>query len=292
MLKEVKRKMAEMKYIKELLGTGLGTEGQLLIPRKIHDALIEEVDKNLIPRSEAALYFGPADIPGSSIDVDLVTPNKMDVRVVAEGAEIPLDQTEYTSTNLKPVKYGVAIRITRELLEDAKWNLLEHNIKIAGKRFAENENSLIISNALDDAGNTVSGGASITIANITSAMQNLEDNDYTPTTLIVGMEVLNDLRNIDTFVEANKVGNTEMLQRGFLGTIYGMNVIKVSSNAGMTSTTAYVIDKNHAYMIAEKRPVTIENFELPTYDMSAAAITQRIVVEELRANAIAKITTS
>ena len=48
--------------------------------------------------------------------------------------------------------------------------------------------------------------------------------------MFVGMEVLNDLRNIDTFVEANKIGNTEMLKRGFLGTIYGLNVIKFSTN--------------------------------------------------------------
>ena len=61
-----------MKYVKELLNTDLGTEGQLLIPRKIYDTLIQEVDKNLIPRSEAALLFGPGDIPGSSIDVDTV----------------------------------------------------------------------------------------------------------------------------------------------------------------------------------------------------------------------------
>ena len=164
--------MTQYKFIKEFLGTGAGTEGQLLLPRKIYDVLVEEVDKALIPRSEAALYFGPSDIPGSSIDVDLVRPDKMDVRVVAEGAEIPLDQTEYTSTNMKPKKYGVAIRISRELMEDAKWNLLQHNVKIAGKRLGENENSLIIT-ALDGASNTVSGGAQITIANITRAMQYL-----------------------------------------------------------------------------------------------------------------------
>lgn len=284
--------MPEYKHIREFLGTGLGTEGQLLIPRKIHDALIEEVDKNLIPRTEAALFFGPADIPGSSIDVDLVTPDKMDVRVVAEGAEIPLDQTEYTSTNVKPLKYGVAIRITRELLEDAKWNLLQHNVMIAGKRLAENENSLVVSLGLDNAANTVTGGGAITIANITRAMQYLEDSDYEPTSYFVGMEVLNDLRNIDTFVEFNKIGNREMLERGFLGTIYGMNVMKVSTNAGMTSTSSYVTDKAHAYMIAEKRPLTIENFELPSYDMSASAITQRMTVKVLRSSAIAKITTT
>ena len=284
-----------LKYVKELLQTDLGTEGQLLIPRKIHDTLIAEVDKNLIPRSEAAIYFRPGDIPGSSVDVDLVTPNTMDVRVVGEGGESSIDQVAYTSFNLKPLKYGVGIRITKEMLEDGKWNLLQHNIKTAGKRFAEKETELILSNALDSANSTVAGGAAITIANITRAMQYLEDEDYSPTTLFVGMEVLNDLRNIDTFVEANKVGNRDMLERGFLGTIFGVNVIKFSTNAAPSTTYskyAYVTDKEHAYVIAEKRPVTIANFEMPVYDMSAANITQRIKVRYLRAKAIAKITTS
>jgi len=284
-----------MKYVKELLQTDLGTEGQLLIPRKIHDTLIDEVDKNLIPRSEAALYFGPGDIPGSSIDVDLVTPNTMNIRVVGEGAESPIDEPAYTSFNMKPIKYGVAIRITSEMMEDSKWNLLQHSVRTAGKRFAENETSLILSDGLDNANSTVAGGAAITIANITRAMQYLDDEDYTPTTLFVGMEVLNDLRNIDTFVEANKVGNTDMLQRGFLGTIYGLNVIKFSTNAAPSSTYskyAYVTDKMHAYVMAEKRTVTIRNFDLPVNDMSAANITQRIKVRYLRAKAIAKITTS
>ncbi len=289
-------KMVEkLKYVQELLQTALGVEGQLLIPRKIHDTLIEEVDKVLIPRSEAALYFGPGDIPGSSYDVDKVTPNTMNVRVVGEGAQVPIDQVQYTSQNLKPVKYGVSIRITKEMMEDAKWNLLAHNVKMAGKRMAENETRLIITDGLDSASNSITGGAAITIANIARGMQYLDDEDYTPTTLFVGMEILNDLRNIDTFVEANKVGNTDMLQRGFLGTIFGLNVLKFSTNAAPSTTYskyAYITDRDFAYMIAEKRPVTVENFDLPVYEMSAANITQRIVVDDLRPKAIVKITTS
>jgi len=284
--------MTELKYVKELLSTGLGTEGSLLIVKKIYDSLIDETAKALIPRSECAIYLGPGDIPGSSVDIDLVTANKMDVRKVGEGAEIPMDETEYSSFNMKPVKWGVAIRITREMLEDGKWNLLQHNIKTAGKRFGENENSLIISDALDNATNTVSGGAAITIANLTRAMQYLDDSDYNSTSLFVGMEVLNDLRNIDTFVEYNKVGNTDMLTKGFLGNVYGMNVMKVSTNAGMTTTTAFVTDKEQAYVIAEKRPVSMEQVVLPTFDMEGAVLTQRIKVRHLRAGAIAKITTS
>ena len=49
----------EYKYIKELLSTGIGTEGSLLIPRRIFPTLIEESSKMLIPRELAALFIGP-----------------------------------------------------------------------------------------------------------------------------------------------------------------------------------------------------------------------------------------
>ena len=285
------------KFIQEaqnILTTDQATEGSLLIEKKIYDELIEEVEKNLIPRTEAAHYIAPAAIPGSSIDIDLATPDTMKVRIIGEGAEAPLSAPAFTSTNLKPKKYATRIVTSTEMKEDGKWDLLAFSVRLAGKRLAENETNLIIT-ALDGAGTTVAGGAAITIANLTTGMQGLEDNDYTPTTLIVGPEVLNDLRQIDTFVEVDKSGSTEMLQRGFLGTIFGMKVYRFSRNAAPSTTYskyAYIWDKTEAYAIAEKRPITVENYVLPSHDISGAVITQRIVVSLLRSNAVAKITTA
>jgi len=281
-------------YVQELMGTGLGTEGQLLLPRKIYDTLIADMDKALIPRSCAAIYIGPAAIPGSSIDIDLEEEDKLSVRLIGEGSEVILDQDEYTNINVKPLKYGVSIKITKELQEDSKWPLLQRNIKKAGKRFAENETSLILTQ-LDNAANTVSGGAAITIANISRAVQYLDDADYDGTSMIVGNEIIYDLRNIDTFVEANKAGNTDMMTKGMVGTIFGLDVMKFSTKAAPSTTYskyAYVLDKEEAYAIVEKRPITVENFTLPQFDMSGAAVTQRIAVSYLRTNATAKITTS
>lgn len=285
--------MAEFQNIKEYLSTALGTEGSLLIPKKIMDTLLEETEKALIPRSEAAMYLGPSDfgVGASSIDVDLETPDSFQVRQTAEGAEFVMDAPSYTTFNVKPAKYGVAIRITREMLEDAKWNLLQRTIRLAGKRLAENENSLIIA-SLDNAANTVAGGAAVSIANLTRAMQYLEDSDYTPTTCIVGMEVVNDLRNIDTFVEVDKSGSNDMMQRGFIGVAYGVKFYKASTNAGATTTSAYVFDRDHGYMIVEKRPVSVENFDLPLVDSSAAVVSQRITTRHIRTAAIAKITST
>ena len=196
---------------------------------------------------------------------------------------------------MKPEKWGVSVRITREMLEDAKWNLLQHNVKVAGKRFAEKETELILQDALAYGTSGVTGGAAITIANIAEAIYNVENEDYDPTDILVGNEIAQDLRNIDTFVEADKAGNTEMMSRGFIGTIFGKSVHRFSTNAAPSSTHAkyaYVFDRTQTYGIAISRDLTVENFTLPIYDMDGAVLTKRIDVKLLRSKAVSRITTS
>lgn len=281
----------DFRNVQELLNTGIGTEGSLLIERRIYATLVNEVLKRLIPRDCAAFVVGPDGIPGSSLDVDLINPNTGAVRATAEGTAFWQDNNTYTSSNVKPLKYGVLVRITRELLEDGKWNLLESQIGIFGRRIAENENTLVIAQ-LDTAANTVSAGAIVLPASWTLAINNLEESDFNATDFLVGRQVLMDIRNTDTFVEYLKVGNTQILDSGFIGVLYGCRVTPVSTNAGMTTTTAYVIDRTQAYCIVEKRPYTLENFNVETHDMSAVTISQRIAVKALRTSAICKITST
>lgn len=290
-------KMA-FKKIQEIIGTYSGSPGTLLIPKLIMPELIEAVQKALVPREMAKKVYGPSEIQGSSFSVDLETPNTLLVNRIGEGAEVPMDSLDFSSVTFTPVKYGVAVRITREMMEDAQFDILQNNIRTAGIRFAENETKLILT-ALDGANSTVSGGAAITIANITEAMFNIEgaDADFKATDFLFGKEVLNDLRNIDTFVEANKAGNTDMLSRGFIGTLYGMNCATFSSSTTVVPAAAnakygYVFDRSQTYAIAIKRDVTVEGFMLPSFDMEGASLTQRIDVKLLRSTAVSRITTA
>ncbi len=282
--------------IQEYISRDTGNPGTLLIPKLIMPILRDEADKHLIPKELCAIYYTASQTKnyGSSWDVNEVTADSMDVRKVGEGAEIPMDGLEYDSRELTPVKYGVAIRITREILEDSQFDLFQRNIKYAGKRMAEKETELIIT-ALNSTTNAVTGGAAVTIANIAEGMNYLERYDYTPTDMLIGDEVLQDMRNIDTFVEADKAGNTDMIKTGFLGTLFGMKCARFSRNATPTPSTyckyAYIIDRENAYTIGYKRDITVENFELPTYDMSGACITMRVDVIYLRDYATCEITT-
>lgn len=278
--------------IKEYITTGDGSAGTLLIPKLIMPPLIDAVDKALIPRELAA--WVKTGFEGSTFSVNLVTANVVKIRNVAEGAEIPLDATSFTSITFAPKKYGVAVRITREMMEDSQFNILEANLREIGRRFAEKETELILT-ALDGASTTVTGGAALTIANITQAILGVHNYDYEPTDMLMGFEVLNDIQNIDTFVEVSKAGDKEVMNTGYIGNIFGIKVYKFSTNAAPSTTYAkyaYLFDRRQAYGIAIKRDMTVENFALPSCDMEAAAITMRLDVKLLRSTAVAKITTS
>lgn len=282
--------MTQYQYIQEIT-TGKGTEGALLIPKKIYDVLWSDYAKKTLPRELCAINAGAAQCPGSSLDIDLYAANTMKVRAIGEGAEIWLEDPLYTSINVKPVKYGARLNITREMMEDSQFPLLQSAISLLGLRFAENETSLIITE-LDKAANTVSGGATVTVANITRAMQYLEDSDAMGTDYIVGVEVVNDIRNIDTFFEAMKSGGNNAIVNNFVGTVYGMRVWIASTNAGMTTTSSYVIDRQHALACVEKRGITAEAYDMPQADTQGIAVTQRISFLNMRASAVAKITSS
>lgn len=283
--------------IKEYLNTDIGAAGELLIPKLILPALVEEAEKKLLDRGLAKWVMGPGQLAnhGGTFNVNLVTPRTSVIQEVAEGAEIPLTHKDYETVTFTFVKYGAAVRITREMMEDSQFELLQSNIRTIGARFAENETRLVL-NVLEGAANTVSGGAAITIANITTAMQNIEDEDFNPTDIIVGTEVLNDLRNIDTFAEADKWGSSDAAARtGRIGLLYGLNVHLFSPNAAPTTTFkkyAYVLDRSQAYGIAIKRDISVENVMLPTFDMEGAVVTQRLDVRMLRSTAVSNITTS
>jgi len=281
--------------IQELLTTAVGTEGSLLIEKTIYDTLIDPVVRTRIGRQFAAVVIGGAGIKGSSVDIDTVDPKSMKVHKVSEGAAIPLTLETYQSFNMKPVKYGLRILMTKEMKEDAKWDLLAHNITQAGLYMAYNEDKLLLQDALDNATNTVSNATAMTISDITAGMKYLEDESYIPKVMFVGTEVANDLRNIDTFVEAHKLGTREAFENGLVGTIFGMKIVRFETNSAPSTTYAkyaYIVDPTQAYVVAEKRPVTVENYDDKVHDLSGAVVTQRIVYRQLRADAIAKIVTS
>jgi len=278
-----------MKTTTELLNTGLGVEGSKLIESTIYPILLREREKARLPSELIAINIGPEAIAGESINFNSVDKDTINVHLVAEGALFPLEADTYTNFSITPVKKGFSVEITAEMQEDGKFSLLQENLKSMGIALADEDNSDMVSDALDNGTNTISGVSTIAITNITTMMQYLEDADYIATDFIVGNEIANDLRNIDTFVEADKSGSTEMLRSGFIGVIYGMRVWRASSSI-VTTTSAYVIDKEYAIIKATKRPLTMKNFDEVKRDLSGSVLSTRYKYRQKFADAICLLT--
>ena len=281
-----------LKVQEGIIATDDGTAGSVLIPATIYSTLQSAVRKKLIFRRLAAMIVGPAGVPGSTLNINLQDAESNQVYEIAEGAELPISKETYTNRAATPKKYGVRIGITKEMVEDSQFDLMRFNTETAGYELADNEDALVVAqlDAADTAaGNSVANSnATLPVTDITEAMQNLEAANYTPTDMICGVEVVNDIRNLDTFTEADKAGINDPSQR-LIGRIFGMNV-HVSTN--VSAKLAYVIDRAKAFAIVEKRPVTLTNWDDFARDTKYVGATQRVAALYLYAAATSEITTT
>lgn len=263
-----------------------------MIESEIYNTVIEAVKENLVMTHVLALRISPQAIPGSSIDIVLQSKDTLTVQEIGEGQEIPIDVENVETFTLTPVKYGIRPLITREMQEDNKWDVIQRNIQEAGYQMAKKLDSLLITDGLvagdTSASHTVTGSTAITIDNITEAIYNIEYDGYNADTFVVSAEVAKDIRNIDTFVEADKAGIANP-GTGLIGTIFGMKVYQTNQ---ITAKYAYVFDSRHALCLAEKRPITVEKYNDATRDMTGVAITARWKARYIRDKSISEITTT
>ena len=273
--------------------TAGSSTGSYLIPKQLYGQLLMAVRKKLIFRALAAKVIGPKSIPGSSLDFTEQEPDSMGVYRVGAGAEVGLDAEKYSGFNMKPIKYGVRIKIPKEFIEDSQWDVMSLNVETAGYELADNEEALIIATLNTGSGQTAStqianSNATLPPTDITAGMEGLWEENYDPTDMIVGTEVAKDILNTDTFTEADKSGVNDP-SKGLISTIFKMKVW-VSNN--VSAKYAYILDRKFAFLGAEKRPVTVEKYFDAARDSSFAVATQRIVWRYWRPGAIARIVTT
>lgn len=265
-----------------------------LIPSQIYSTLIESVREVLVG-TQIVQRIGPESIPGSSIDIDLNTKDAMVVEQTSEASEFFKSTAGAETINMKPVKYTVDIQISREMIEDSKFSLVEWQIQEAGYQFAKKMDALIMAQIKTGAdANTVahatSSGSAMTLANITATMKFLEADGYTPSHMIVNAGAAEDLRNMDTFVEADKLGSRETFERGLVGRVFGMNVIE-TNQAALDTTYDYclLVDSRHALILAEKRPISIAKYNQENKDIVGIAVSARFKARYKRKEACAYV---
>lgn len=208
---------------------------------------------------------------------------------VAEGAEIPVGTEDYDSVTLTPKKYGVRPLISREMVEDSEWDVIEYQLAEAGRAMADLETEKIISQMISDAGNSVAAGTGGTLSygDVVNILKECLIDGYTPDALAIHPSELADLLKDTAIQKAMEWGGEAVAPSGQIARLLGMQVL-VSTK--IPSGTALVVDSKHAGVLFIRRDITAEDYKDPVKDLAGVAVTARWAYATLRADAIGKIT--
>jgi len=250
---------------------------------KVLDTVWEAAKPNLIGRELTVVIA--QDVP--SIKVPKAKLSK--AYEVAEGAEIPVGTEDYDSVTLTPKKYGVRPLISREMVEDAEWDVIEYQLAEAGRAMADLETEKIITQMISDAGNSVAAATSGTLAytDVVDILKECLVDNFTPDVLVIHPTELADLLKDTAIQKAMEWGGPPVAPSGAVTKLLGMRVL-VSTK--VTSGTALAVDSKHAGVLFIRRDITAEDYEDPVKDLAGVAITARWAYATLRADAIGKVT--
>ncbi|HVP41006.1 MAG TPA: phage major capsid protein [Candidatus Krumholzibacteriaceae bacterium] len=208
---------------------------------------------------------------------------------VAEGAEIPVGTEDYDSVTLTPKKYGVRPLISREMVEDAEWDVIEYQLTEAGRAMADLETETIVGQMISDAGNSLGAGTGGTLAysDVVNIVKECLIDGFTPDAIAIHPSELADLLKDTAIQKAMEWGGEAVAPSGQIARLLGMQVL-VSTK--VTSGTALVVDSKHAGVLFIRRDITAEDYEDPVKDLAGVAITSRWAYTTLRTEAIGKVT--
>ncbi len=286
-----------MKSLQELANEGVvfkDTEPEL-IKQNLFATIKEASIRVAVGRQITQLIPYTGQGVSGVLEWNLADKDSLTVRKVAEGGIVPLDVEAYTKITLTAEKYGARVGITREMIEDANWPLIERNLKEIGRQMSYKEDEIIFDSFADattgfplNADHDItSAGTELGISDITNGMKEIEEQDYHPDTMVLHPTQVNELRQIDTFVEANKVGDRRVFERGWVGRIFGIDSV---FSTKLAADTVYIIDKMEAGVLGLRRPLTVEKWSDPLKDLENAVVTQRMVARVVRQRAGVRIT--
>jgi HK97 family phage major capsid protein len=217
---------------------------------------------------------------------------------VAEGAEIPSEEQDYSYRDFVVKKYGVRPLITNEMIEDCKYDMISQEVMYAGAKMENTLNQLHLTALLDNAGlEHDTAGTNQGVKAMGSAQTLMRNAHYNPSVTIMHPQAEGSV--LSGFTLTNYAGSQSVLNSGQVPTILGMDarVCGVSDDSD-TYTWGYdtdgyigmlVLDAMKAGATAMRRDISLERYSDPIRDLLGVAVTARWGVNYLQANAIARV---
>jgi hypothetical protein len=227
----------------------------------------------------------------------ILVPRAFDIQ---EATEIPIAGEKYDYIDVNMRKIGVRPQISREMVEDAVWDVIARQISEGGRAMAQKENELglALMNTLAATGNNYQGyGSAVNSATSGSFVYNdvvnliaaIRGQNAFPDTLFVNPTEEGSLLKDDKFIHAFYFGGLMKKALGpqeYFGQMIGFRTM---TSTLQTAGTPLMLDTARAAGFVIRRDVTVEHLIDPIKDLSGAAFTSRINLGICRHMAIAQL---
>lgn len=280
---------------RELLQTeGLAASG--LIPTEVYATVIEGSEPAKCMRNAIPVYRMPSHVMTIPYGETGTYSS-----IVAEGAEVPITTETYSVATLTADKYGERPMISREMVADAKFDVIAMEIRKAGYKIENALNRLTLNTFIDATGGNAgtyqtdcgNAGATPHIFSA-SAMGTLIGRGFTPTDTIMCPVFYGTV--MGTMATLNTTSANAVMQQGQLpNTFYGTRVhICGVADSAATYTWgwsadgyfgALIIDRNACGAIGIREDINVEQYSDPVRDLVGMKVTARFDAVSLQATA-------
>jgi hypothetical protein len=216
---------------------------------------------------------------------------------VAEGAEIPISDQDYTSVTLTAKKYGVRPMITDEMVADALYPVIEMEIQKAGAKLENTLNKIALGALIDGTANNEhdASGSNLGIKAIATAVKKVKSDHFLADRIVLHPDA--EALIMADYIPTGYVG-AEAAQNGKLPNLLGLAPFVTSVEAASSQTWEYnsdgdigmvVFDSGNSTVIGERQPITIKRYEDIVRQLQGGTVSARWAVGTLQANAGARI---
>ena len=206
---------------------------------------------------------------------------------VAESAQIPIRTQDYSTLEFQARKYAENVMVSSELKDDTFINLMDQELRFAGRRLENQLNQDAITELIDTVTTEVdTAGTNQGVTAVTSALSTVRGAGFFPDTLVIHPEA-------EAILMAERVLLADqysegVLRTGKVGNMLGLNVYTCGVIDNGTQEWGFAADGEIGMIVYDSKAVgsigmrmdmTINEYEDPVRDASGATIISRFDVE-------------
>lgn len=216
---------------------------------------------------------------------------------VAEAAQIPISTEDYTPVTLTAHKYGARPVITKEMIEDGLYPVIEMQVRKAGQKIENRINQLMLTEMIDSAGlEHDTAGANQGTKAVVAAMSAVGGAGFLADSLILSPDAQAVV--MAEFTPTAFTGSDQVM-RGQLPPLFGLKPFVCGvTDASATQTWEYdsdgdigmlVFDSSEGPVMGMRRDITVIDYDDPIRDLRGMSVTARVAVDTMQANAICRV---